>query len=114
MIENINQELVDVASAVETVTESNRQNAESTRIVKEHFMGIASETENIGVRAAELTEVLEGLEKANNEIVDKTGASTATISRVNRALTYGADGYNRVLLALERDGKLDAQDSRAE
>jgi TrpR-related protein YerC/YecD len=31
------------------------------------------------------------------EIAAKTGASTATISRVNRALTYGADGYNLVL-----------------
>ena len=31
-----------------------------------------------------------------NEIVDKTGASTATIGRVNRALNYGAGGYHRV------------------
>lgn len=31
------------------------------------------------------------------EIARKTGASSATISRVNRALLYGADGYNRVL-----------------
>ena len=31
------------------------------------------------------------------KIAEETGASTATISRVNRALTYGADGYNRVL-----------------
>ncbi len=31
------------------------------------------------------------------DIVNQTGASTATISRVNRALTYGADGYKRVL-----------------
>lgn len=31
-----------------------------------------------------------------NEIVDKTGASTATIGRVNRALNYGAGGYQRV------------------
>lgn len=30
------------------------------------------------------------------EIAEKTGASTATISRVNRALTYGCDGYNIV------------------
>ena len=30
-------------------------------------------------------------------IAAETGASSATISRVNRALTYGADGYNRVL-----------------
>ena len=28
-----------------------------------------------------------------NEIVNETGASTATISRVNRALLYGSDGY---------------------
>ena len=28
-----------------------------------------------------------------SKIVDKTGASTATISRVNRALNYGSDGY---------------------
>lgn len=31
------------------------------------------------------------------EIADITGASTATISRVNRCLIYGADGYNLVL-----------------
>ena len=31
------------------------------------------------------------------EIVGKTGASTATISRVNRALMYGADGYQKVI-----------------
>ena len=28
-----------------------------------------------------------------NEILDKTGASSATISRVNRSLQHGADGY---------------------
>ena len=31
------------------------------------------------------------------EIADKTGASTATISRVNRSLNYGNDGYALVL-----------------
>lgn len=30
------------------------------------------------------------------EIAEKTGASTATISRVNRSLNYGNDGYNMV------------------
>ena len=30
------------------------------------------------------------------EIADKTGASTATISRVNRSLNYGSDGYDMV------------------
>ena len=32
-----------------------------------------------------------------NEILERTGASSATISRVNRALNYGADGYKQVL-----------------
>ena len=31
------------------------------------------------------------------EIAEKTGASTATISRVNRSLNYGTDGYDMVL-----------------
>ena len=35
------------------------------------------------------------------EIADKTGASTATISRVNRCLTYGAGGYQLVLNKLD-------------
>ena len=30
------------------------------------------------------------------EIAEKTGASTATISRVNRSLNYGNDGYELV------------------
>ncbi len=30
------------------------------------------------------------------EIADKTGASTATISRVNRSLNYGNDGYDLI------------------
>lgn len=32
-----------------------------------------------------------------NDILERTGASSATISRVNRALQYGADGYQIVL-----------------
>ncbi|MCC8151582.1 MAG: YerC/YecD family TrpR-related protein [Lachnospiraceae bacterium] len=31
------------------------------------------------------------------DIAEKTGASTATISRVNRSLNYGNDGYDMVL-----------------
>ena len=30
------------------------------------------------------------------EIAEKTGASTATISRVNRSLNYGNDGYELI------------------
>ncbi len=34
------------------------------------------------------------------EIAEKTGASTATISRVNRSLNYGNDGYELVFSRL--------------
>ena len=37
-----------------------------------------------------------------NDILDRTGASSATISRVNRALQYGAGGYKTVLPRLEK------------
>ena len=36
------------------------------------------------------------------ETVAKTGVSTATIGRVNRALNYGAGGYQRVLEKLDQ------------
>ena len=31
-----------------------------------------------------------------NDILERTGASSATISRVNRSLNYGNDGYDMV------------------
>ena len=34
--------------------------------------------------------------KTYMEIAEKTGASTATISRVNRSLSYGNDGYEMI------------------
>lgn len=36
-----------------------------------------------------------------DKIVEQTGASTATISRVKRCLLYGADGYQLVLDRIE-------------
>lgn len=36
-----------------------------------------------------------------NDILQRTGASSATISRVNRALQYGANGYKTVLPRLK-------------
>ena len=43
-----------------------------------------------------------------SEILERTGASSATISRVNRCLHYGADGYRTVIPRLkeENHGKL--------
>mgnify|MGYP000389382129 FL=1 len=40
-----------------------------------------------------------------SDIAEKTGASTATISRVNRSLNYGEGGYKT---AIERLGKQDS------
>lgn len=37
------------------------------------------------------------------EIAEKTGASTATISRVNRSLNYGNDGYEMILERLKKE-----------
>ena len=35
--------------------------------------------------------------KVYSEILAETGASTATISRVNRSLNFGCDGYKQIL-----------------
>lgn len=37
------------------------------------------------------------------DIAEKTGASTATISRVNRSLNYGNDGYDMVLNRMKKN-----------
>lgn len=39
------------------------------------------------------------------EIAERTGASTATISRVNRSLNYGNDGYDMVFARLAKEKK---------
>jgi TrpR-related protein YerC/YecD len=39
--------------------------------------------------------------KTYSEIEELTGASTATISRINKCLVYGADGYKLVLAKME-------------
>ena len=47
--------------------------------------------------------------KVYSDIVAKTGASTATISRVNRSLIYGSDGYEMVF-----DRIFDKKEDKAE
>ena len=39
------------------------------------------------------------------DIAEKTGASTATISRVNRCINYGSDGYNLVIERMEKNNE---------
>lgn len=55
-------------------------------------------TVNELVSMAQRYEVAHMLRQNNTymEIAQKTGASTATISRVNRSLNYGCDGYDMV------------------
>ncbi|MBR3641419.1 MAG: TrpR-like protein [Oscillibacter sp.] len=38
-----------------------------------------------------------------SEILEKTGASSATISRVNRSLSYGTGAYERVFTRMEEE-----------
>ena len=60
--------------------------------------------------AAELRAMAQRLEVAQlldegliyNHILERTGASSATIGRVNRALQYGADGYKTILPRLKK------------
>ena len=40
-----------------------------------------------------------------SDIVAETGASTATISRVNRSLNYGSDGYELVFQRIDEADK---------
>ena len=41
--------------------------------------------------------------KTYMEIAEKTGASTATISRVNRSLNYGNDGYEMIFSRINKE-----------
>ena len=54
--------------------------------------------------------------KVYSEIVKETGASTATISRVNRSLVYGNDSFMKLFLRLPRrwDQSEDEEDVQGE
>lgn len=83
LINNIMQELVDVSKAVEVVTQSNQENAESTRIVSENFDGIARETVSINNQTRELAAAVVALEAANGEIVEKIQTISAITEEVS-------------------------------
>ena len=62
------------------------------------------EIQDLGQRL-EVAQLLQS-QATYTEIVEKTGVSTATIGRVNRALNYGAGGYQLVLKRMhEQDDK---------
>ena len=43
--------------------------------------------------------------KVYSDIAAETGASTATISRVNKCINYGKDGYNLVIKRMREDAQ---------
>ncbi len=58
------------------------------------------EIQSIAQRVTVAQMLTEG--KVYSDIVNETGASTATISRVNRSLNYGNDGYKIAFERLEK------------
>ena len=46
-----------------------------------------------------------------NDILDKTGASSATISRVNRSLNYGTDAYRTIFARLKEEDDEPAEET---
>ena len=51
----------------------------------------------------EVAELLDKGGKSYAEIRNETGASTATITRINRCLNFGNDGYKLVIERLRND-----------
>lgn len=58
--------------------------------------------------------VMLNAKKTYVEIAEKTGASTATISRVNRCLHYGTDGYKLAIGRVYGDGAQTEKKEEAE
>lgn len=58
--------------------------------------------------------VMLNAKKTYVEIAEKTGASTATISRVNRCLHYGTDGYKLAISRVYGDGVQTEETEEAE
>lgn len=57
------------------------------------------EIENMGQRLETAKMLKDG--KRYNEVMEKSGVSSATISRVNKCLNYGTGGYRLVLDRME-------------
>ena len=65
------------------------------------FQDLCSITEQMAMEQRFEVAVLLEQGMVYNEILERTGASSATISRVNRALNYGADGYKDVFARMD-------------
>lgn len=91
LIGHINRELVDVEAAVDVVTESNKANAESTRVVTDNFAGITQGTENVGQQTRELMNIVGELESANADIVENIQTISAITEEVS---AHANETYN--------------------
>ena len=60
------------------------------------------EKKHLTLQDRQCIELMLNEKKTYLEIADKTGASTATISRVNRSLNYGNDGYEMVFKRINK------------
>ena len=91
---------------------------ESVRLLIASLVGIKSEGEVKALledllTAKEILDISQRMAVAKmlsekevySRIAEKTGASTATISRVNRSYTYGKGGYKAALERIEKTGK---------
>ena len=70
---------------------------ESSEECYRFFEDICTVTEIKSIAQRLQVAILLRQKKTYNFIENETGASTATISRISRALNYGADGYNMIL-----------------
>ena len=66
-------------------------------------------TVNEGLSLAQRFEVAKMLTQGHTymEVAEQTGASTATIARVNRSLNYGGEGYEMVFARLREKGLME-------
>lgn len=83
LITDINRELEEVSAAVDVVTRSNKENADSTKLVRENFSGIAKGTDSICGQTKELGNIVAALEQANADIVDKIQTISAITQQVS-------------------------------
>lgn len=101
LIKNINTEFSSVKLAIEVVTESNKVNAENTKIVTDNFGGISAGADDVELKTKELREIVKSLEAANADIVENIQTISAITEEVSAHAgeTYEACEGNIVLVS---------------
>ena len=100
LIQNMNEELAEVAKAINMVTECNRAYVESTGEVSESFRKISDSTGMIGERVDLMERIIRSLEVANKGIVDSIQTISAIAEEVSAHSdeTYDACEKNSVMV----------------